>query len=88
LRLQTQVPLAKGIMHEVREVPAVNAKLKRLTRRRRQLPSEKVRIAGAMRSRGRSSADRAGVVDAGNLTRQEHSLSLALVGPRPGWQNR
>jgi transposase len=50
LRLQTQVPLAKGIVHEVCEAPAANAKLKRLTRRRRQLLSEKVRIANRMQA--------------------------------------
>lgn len=50
LRVQTQVPLAKGIVHEVREVPAANTKLKRLTRRRRQLISEKVRIINRMQA--------------------------------------
>jgi len=50
LRLQTQVPLAKGIVHEVREAPAANSKLKRLTRRRRQLLTEKVRIANRMQA--------------------------------------
>lgn len=50
LRLQTQVPLAKRVVHEVREIPAANAKLQRLTRRRRQLISEKVRILNRMQS--------------------------------------
>jgi transposase len=50
LRIQTQVALAKGIVHEVREVPAANAKLKRLTRRRRQLVSEKVRTVNRMQA--------------------------------------
>jgi transposase len=50
LRLQTHVPLAKPVVHEVREIPAVNAKLQRLTRRRRQLISEKVRILNRMQS--------------------------------------
>lgn len=50
LRIQSQVPLAKGIVHEVREIPAANTKLQRLTRRRRQLISEKVRIVNRMQA--------------------------------------
>lgn len=50
LRVQTQVPLAKGVVHEVCDVPAANAKLQRLTRRRRQLISEKVRILNRMQA--------------------------------------
>lgn len=50
LRVQAQVPLAKRIVREVSEVPAANAKLQRLTRRRRQLISEKVRIVNRMQA--------------------------------------
>ena len=50
LRVQAQVPLAKRIVQEVREVPAANAKLQRLTRRRRQLIAEKVRIVNRMQA--------------------------------------
>ena len=50
LRVQSQVPLAKRIVREVREVPAANAKLQRLTRRRRQLIAEKVRIGNRMQA--------------------------------------
>jgi transposase len=50
LRVQSQVPLAKRIVREVREVPAANAKLQRLTRRRRQLIAEKVRTANRMQA--------------------------------------
>jgi transposase len=50
LRVQAQVPLAKGIVQEVGTVPAVNAQLKRLTRRRRQLVAEKVRIVNRMQA--------------------------------------
>lgn len=42
--LKDQLPLAKDVLQEVPAVPAVNAKLKRLTRRRRQLVNEKVRV--------------------------------------------
>ena len=50
LRVQAQVPLAKRIVQEVREVPVTNAKLQRLTRRRRQLIAEKVRIVNRMQA--------------------------------------
>jgi len=50
LRVQAQVPLAKKIVQEVREIPAANAKLQRLTRRRRQLIAEKVRIVNRMQA--------------------------------------
>jgi transposase len=42
--------LAKRVVQEVREVPAANAKLQRLTRRRRQLIAEKVRIVNRMQA--------------------------------------
>lgn len=50
LRVQTYVPLAKRIVRGVGEVPEANAKLQRLTRRRRQLISEKVRIVNRMQA--------------------------------------
>ena len=50
LRVQAQVPLAKRIVQEVREVPLANSKLQRLTRRRRQLIAEKVRIVNRMQA--------------------------------------
>ena len=50
LRVQAHVPLAKRIVREVREVPLANAKLQRLTRRRRQLIAEKVRIVNRMQA--------------------------------------
>jgi transposase len=50
LRVQAQVPLAKRIVREVRDVPVANAKLQRLTRRRRQLIAEKVRIVNRMQA--------------------------------------
>ena len=50
VRVQAQVPLAKRIVQEVRDVPAANAKLQRLMRRRRQLIAEKVRIVNRMQA--------------------------------------
>ena len=50
LRVQNQVALAKGIVRQVSEVPAANAQLQRLTRRRRQLVHEKVRIVNRMQA--------------------------------------
>jgi len=50
LRVQAHVPLAKRIVREVSEVPAANAKLQRLTRRRRQLIADKVRIVNRMQA--------------------------------------
>lgn len=50
LRVHAQVPLAKGIVQEVGAVPPANAQLKRLTRRRRQLVSEKVRVVNRMQA--------------------------------------
>jgi transposase len=42
--LQDHLPLAKGVLQEVGEVPPENEKLKRLSRRRRQLVEEKIRV--------------------------------------------
>ena len=42
--LKDYLPLAKDVLQEVPEVPKENEKLKRLTRRRRQLVQEKVRV--------------------------------------------
>jgi len=42
--LQDHLPLAKGVLQEVGETPAENEKLKRLSRRRRQLVEEKIRV--------------------------------------------
>ncbi len=50
LRMQAQVPLAKRVVHDVAETPPANAKLKRLTRRRRQLIGEKVRMLNRMQA--------------------------------------
>lgn len=50
LRVQAHVPMAKKIVREVREIPAANSKLQRLTRRRRQLVSDKVRIVNRMQA--------------------------------------
>jgi transposase len=43
-RLKDQLPLAKDALQEVAKVPAVNEKLKRLSRRRRHLVEEKIRV--------------------------------------------
>ena len=40
--LKDQLPIAKDVLQEVPEVPPENEKLKRLSRRRRQLVNEKV----------------------------------------------
>ena len=50
LRVHAQVPLAKGIVHDVGDVPAANTQLQRLMRRRRQLVAEKVRIGNRMQA--------------------------------------
>ena len=42
--LKDHLPLAKDVLQEVGEVPAENEKLKRLSRRRRQLVEEKIRV--------------------------------------------
>jgi len=48
--LKGHLPLAGDVLQEVIPVPLVNEKLKRLSRRRRQLVNEKVRIANRMQS--------------------------------------
>lgn len=48
LTLRHHLPLAKEVLQEVAPVPPENDKLKRLTRRRRQLVNEKVRIANRL----------------------------------------
>ncbi|NOX44360.1 MAG: IS110 family transposase [Caldiserica bacterium] len=48
--LKDHLPLAKDVLQEVPEVPKENEKLKRLTRRRRQLVHEKVRVMKRMRA--------------------------------------
>ena len=42
--LQEHLPAAKEVLQQVAEIPAVNEKLKRLSRRRRQLVDEKIRL--------------------------------------------
>ncbi len=42
--LQDHLPLAKDVLQEVGEIPAENEKLKRLSRRRRVLVEEKIRV--------------------------------------------
>jgi len=48
--LKDHLPLAKDVLERVREVPEVNQKLKRLTRRRKQLVKEKVRVMKRMQA--------------------------------------
>jgi len=48
--LQDHLPVAKDVLQEVPEDPPENQKLKRLTRRRRQLVNEKVRVVNRMQS--------------------------------------
>lgn len=47
-QLQHHLPLAKDVLQEVAPVPVVNAQLKRLTRRRKQLIKEKVALINRM----------------------------------------
>jgi hypothetical protein len=42
--LSEHLPLAKDVLHEVAPAPAENDKLKRLTRRRKQLVWERARV--------------------------------------------
>ena len=49
-RLRETLPMAKDVLQEVLEVPCVNERLKRLTRRRRQLVEEKVRVVNRLHS--------------------------------------
>jgi len=48
--LKDQLPLAKDVLQEVPQVPPENEKLKRLSRRRRQLVNEKVRVVNRMQA--------------------------------------
>lgn len=48
--LKDQLPLAKDVLQEVRAVPRENEQLKRLSRRRRQLVQEKVRVLNRMQA--------------------------------------
>lgn len=47
-QLRHHLPLAKDVLQEVAPVPVVNTRLKRLTRRRKQLIKEKVALIGRM----------------------------------------
>jgi transposase len=49
-QLKDHLPLAKDVLQEVPEIPEENEKLKRLTRRRRQLVNEKVRVMKRMQA--------------------------------------
>lgn len=49
-RLKDQLPMAKDALQEVAKVPAVNEKLKRLSRRRRHLVIEKMRVLNRMQA--------------------------------------
>lgn len=48
--LKDHLPLAKDVLQKVVSAPPVNDKLKRLSRRRRQLVNEKVRVANRIQS--------------------------------------
>lgn len=48
--LKDQLPMAKDVLQEVPEVPPENEKLKRLSRRRRQLVNEKVRVLNRLQA--------------------------------------
>jgi len=48
--LKDQLPLAKDVIQEVVMAPAVNGKLKRLSRRRRHLVDEKMRVLARMQT--------------------------------------
>jgi transposase len=48
--LKGQLPLAKDVLQKVVPAPPVNEKLKRLSRRRRQLVNEKIRVANRIQS--------------------------------------
>jgi len=49
-QLRTHLPLAKDVLQEVAATPAENDQLKRLTRRRRQLVNDKMRIANRLQA--------------------------------------
>ena len=48
--LKDQLPMAKNVLQKVVPVPLENEKLKRLTRRRRELVNEKIRVVNRMQS--------------------------------------
>ena len=48
--LQDHLPLAKNVLQEVVPIPEINEKLKRITRRRRSLVNEKVRVVNRLQS--------------------------------------
>lgn len=48
--LREQLPMAKDVLQEVVPAPEVNEKLKRLSRRRRQLVTEKLRVLNRMQA--------------------------------------
>ena len=48
--LRDQLPMAKDVLQEVVSSPEVNVKLKRLSRRRRQLVTEKIRVLNRMQT--------------------------------------
>ena len=48
--LKDQLPMAKNVLQRVVSAPPDNEKLKRLTRRRRELVNEKIRVANRMQS--------------------------------------
>ena len=49
-QLREHLPLAKAVLQEVGAVPAANARLKRLTRRRRRLVNERVRVLNTLQA--------------------------------------
>ena len=49
-QLREHLPLAKAVLQEVGTVPAANARLKRLTRRRRRLVNERVRVLNTLQA--------------------------------------
>jgi transposase len=49
-QLREHLPLAKAVLQEVGVVPEANARLKRLTRRRRRLVNERVRVVNTLQA--------------------------------------
>jgi len=49
-QLRAHLPLAKAVLQEVGAVPAANERLKRLTRRRRRLVNERVRVLNTLQA--------------------------------------
>lgn len=49
-QLDEHLPMAKGVLQEIAATPAANDKLKRLTRRRRSLVDEKVRVISRLQT--------------------------------------